>query len=226
MKLFSTTVAMILVVSAAVAHAASIPVANFSFESPVLATGHYQGDGFGSDGTFPQAANAVPGWTIDPVGIDGVQNFYGSVFNPSGALPSPAQGNQLLFINSTYAYQDVGPLHAGTIYTLTVAAGIINPPNGPATGLIELLNGTNNLGTLLNSTVVTPTDNVLADFTTTFSTGNSVSGDLTIELAKTSGSQILYDNVQLTAVPEPASLILCGLGAISLFAVARRRRKA
>ncbi len=103
-------------------------------------------------------------------------------------------------------FQDVGALQPYTTYTLTVAIGSradrINSP-----GIISLLNGTNNNGTLLATTGGIPIDqNTWQDYSVTFTTGASVSGDLTIELSVTgNGSTVQadFDNVRLSSTGLP-----------------------
>src|ERR1035441_8172742 len=80
-------------------------------------------------------------------------------------------------------YQDVGALQPNTPYTLTVAIGSradrINSP-----GIISLINGTDNTGTVLASGGGLPaTQNTWQDYSVSFTTGPSVSGDLTIALS-------------------------------------------
>ena len=122
-------------------------VANFSFEqdaAPVVG------------GVVP----AVPtGWTAfnqRTAGDIGSQWAGGSsVENTTNTpLTAPADGNQYCYINmftngvAGGVYQDVGALQSNTTYTLTVAIGSRNDrTNSP--GIISLLNGTNNTGTVL-----------------------------------------------------------------------------
>jgi hypothetical protein len=128
-------------------------------------------------------------------------------------LAAPAAGNQYCYINMFNAgvpggiYQDVGALQPDTTYALTVAIGSradrINSP-----GIISLVNGTNNTGTVLATGGGLPTaQNCWEDYTVTFTTGASVSGDLTIALSVIGGETIQadFDNVQLTAMPVPVT---------------------
>jgi hypothetical protein len=103
-------------------------------------------------------------------------------------------------------YQDVGTLLPYTSYALTVAIGRRDDtgPGGPGNwspGIISLINGTSNTGTLLASTTGYPdVAGTWQDYTVTFMTGASVSGDLTVELsvAPAPTYQALFDDVRLT----------------------------
>lgn len=126
-------------------------------------------------------------------------------------------------------YQDVGALLPNTPYRLTVALGR-GPNFGPGSGLgspgiISLINGTDNTGALLASTNGIPgTAGTWQDYAVNFTTGASVSGDLTIALSVAGAStyQANFDNVRLTTTPvaptlgEPkasgGNLILTGTG--------------
>ncbi len=93
----------------------NIPINNASFEAPVLASGNYTN-------------NTVPGWIIDGISkgafAGGVQYFTTTDYTSVNPLPSPADGNQALYIGRTATvYQDVGALLANTTYTLTLAVG-------------------------------------------------------------------------------------------------------
>jgi hypothetical protein len=116
-------------------------------------------------------------------------------------------------------YQDVGALQPNTTYYLTVAIGRGDnqgvSPNGLgdwSPGVISLLNGTDNTGTVLATTTGYPdVAGTWQDYTATFTTGPTVSGDLTIALgvAPASTVQSLFDNVRLTAGGQlPANPVL------------------
>jgi hypothetical protein len=93
-----------------------------------------------------------------------------------------------------------------------------------ATGIDSL--GVATTSDILASLSVTPTAGSWTDYTVTYTTGATVSGDLTLILEQTAAGaheQGNYDNVRLTAVavPEPTCLGLLGLG--SLLTLRRRR---
>jgi hypothetical protein len=183
-----------------------IAVNNSSFEENVAG-----GPGQLVDGT-------PTGWTsFNQVAMGDIGSQWAGGTDFTDPLVAPAAGNQYCYINlynnpnpSTGIYQDVGALQANTLYTLTVAIGSRNDIQ-TLPGIISLLNGTNNTGTELVSTNGVPaTQNSWQDFTASFTTGASVSGDLTIELwvdptltgrvsSGVNNIQGDFDNVQLTA---------------------------
>jgi hypothetical protein len=192
-------------------------VNNFSFEA--------------NTGPYP-----VTGWTSFGM----VNNSdIGAEAENGGNFTAVADGNNYCYINlynnpnaSTGLYQDVGPLQANTSYQLTVALGNrIDRQELP--GIISLLNGTDNTGIVMASTNGVPVaKNTWQDYTISFISGTSVSGDLTIELwvdptltgAPNGGTiQGAFDNVRLTitsmvaptlGVPKfsAGNLILTGTG--------------
>jgi hypothetical protein len=144
----------------------------------------------------------------------GSQNAGGVDYTINNPLAAPAAGDQYCYINmynpsvTGGIYQDVGPLQSNTIYTLTVAIGSradrINSP-----GIISLINGINNFGTILATTGGVPAkQNTWQNYTVTFTTGTSVSGDLTLELSvigNATSIQADFDNVRVTAVSVPVT---------------------
>jgi hypothetical protein len=180
-----------------------VSVYNFSFE----------------DGTTGSGNIVVPvDWTaFNDNNFSTVANNSFSVLNP---LAPPADGNDFLAINegptdpTGGVYQDVGPLLPKTTYTLTVAIGLrqdfgpgsANPGLG-SPGIISLINGADNTGTLLATTNGLPaTSDTWQDYSVTFTTGPTVSGDLTVALSVAGAStyQAAFDNVQLIKVPAPS----------------------
>ncbi|HEV2695123.1 MAG TPA: immunoglobulin domain-containing protein, partial [Verrucomicrobiae bacterium] len=135
----------------------------------------------------------------------GSQNGGGVDYTTFNPLASTADGNQYLYVNMFNGnpqggiYQDFGPLKTNSIYTLTVAIGSradrINSP-----GVIQLINGTDNTGTVLATGGGLPgTQNTWQDYTATFTTGPSVSGDLTVVLSAVPAGTIQanFDNIRL-----------------------------
>jgi hypothetical protein len=133
----------------------------------------------------------------------------GSDYAVNTPLAAPAAGNQYCYINmfnpgvTGGIYQDVGALQPNTTYTLTVAIGS-RADRINSSGIVSLLNGTNNTGTVLATGGGLPgTQNTWQDYSITFTTGTSVSGDLTVELS-TAGAETIqadFDNARLTATP-------------------------
>ena len=190
-----------------IASASPIPVNNFSFEQNAAS-------GAG------QVVTTVPtGWTAfnEAGAMDIGSQWAGgvdyTVFSP---LAAPAAGNQYCYINmfnpavTGGIYQDVGPLQTNAVYTLTVAIGSradrINSP-----GIISLVNGTDNTGTVLATGGGLPaTQNTWQDYTISFTNGATASGDVTIVLSVLGNGTTIqadFDNVQLDgplpSVPLP-----------------------
>ena len=204
------------------AQAATVTLVNPSFESPTLPAGSSPGSVDGWEATRHDA-----GTQFFDLGADG--------FNQATAtspLPGTADGLQGLYVNSGSVYQNVGALLANTVYTLKVAAG--NQPyyGGGSIGYIGLFNDPTSTALALATVSGQPASNFV-DFTTTFTSGASVSGDLYVQMGITSGGQIDYDNVRLTAVaanvaavPEPQAWIMM-IGGFALVAgmLAMRNRR-
>ena len=180
-----------------------VTVNNFSFEN-------------GSTPAFGNGAIPVQ-WTS-------FNGDWSTVATDTGAY-SPAivpDGTQYYAVNTgpgdsgdTGAYQDVGALQPNTTYTLTVAVGR-RDDNGPggtgnwSPGDISLVNGTDNTGTVLAATTGYPTTpGTWQDYSVTFTTGASVSGDLTIVLGVPPAGtyQAAFDNVRLTTGAPTATLV-------------------
>jgi hypothetical protein len=135
-----------------------------------------------------------------------------SVVDP---LAPPADGNDFFAINEGPSdptggiYQNVGALLPNTTYTLTVAIGLredFTPGVLGSPGIISLINGTDDTGIVLATTNGVPdTSDTWQDYTVSFITGPSVSGDLTVELSVAGAStyQANFDNVRLTKTPAP-----------------------
>jgi hypothetical protein len=207
-----------------------VTVNNFSFLNQVLIPGE----------TYPPGGGTAPtGWTGFNVGSGGNYD-YGITYSGSGTdfttpLTAPAIGNNYLWVNRfggngtqvAGVYQNVGSLLPNTTYTLTVAIGQrgdTGPDGSWSPGIISLINGTDNTGILLATGGGLPaTADTWQDYTASFTTGASVTGDLTIELSVLDAPSIQGDfsNVELTQAPllvfnpptvSGGNLILTGVG--------------
>jgi len=234
-------------VMSSVAQATPVTVTNFSFETPTVA----------GDSTYvlaPGASGAFNGWGFNKTTGSGFQDF--GIENPgsqeyTGAAgtgtPSGADGTNVAFLNQsivggiTNIFQDVGSLQANTQYTLTIAVGQrLDRTNGSVT--IALFNTAAGSGlsgnpftdvtsTLLNSTAgVSSVAGSFQDFSVAFTTGASVTGDLTIGAQYTGDgtAQGSLDDVRLdatlVAIPEPGAIAMLLAGFGMFFGFRRSRR--
>lgn len=202
---------------AAVAGAASIPVANFSFESPAT-----------SEETQLIFGNP-PSWELT-AGSGGVlrPSFNGGF--PGNGYPAAAtEGVQFGYANATQRLRQTvaaSPINFAnnTIYTVQVdTAGSA----GNSTYQIELLDQLNNV--VAASLPLVATNQVFTPGIFVYSSGvsNPFAGmPLRISFNITNAAQTVFDNVRLDAVtiPEPSSYVLLALGISGGIGCARRRR--
>ena len=213
MKLSSLAFGLVL---AAPLGAFTIPVANFSFETPVL----------GTPGGF---TSTVPSW----VAGGAEATFQPAIPGQANAIPDGVQVLALGNGSAGTASQDTGvSLVANTTYTLTL--DILHRADFALSNYsIALFAGATQLA-IHNTPVVPTAGNFLADSLVYTSTGAPPSGNLTIELTATGNASAIafiagqadFDNVTLTGVtggvPEPSALILGGLGLLPIFLLRRR----
>lgn len=187
-----------------IARANPVFIPDFSFENTTNIT---------TDGGATAAPDVGPSWTAS--GNGGVfvfnpvdANFVGTTGTP-GTLPPTADGTNCLVLqingHTGYCWQNIGQLQSNMIYTLTIAVGQ-DLINGGGQGEIAFVNGVNPFGTILASTPVdstTVTPGTFTDFTLVFTTGQHVTGPLTILMQGNTGTEIDFDNVRLDATPAP-----------------------
>ncbi len=216
--------------------ATAITVLNSDFSNPTTTS-----SSLGGTHILPTADG---GYAAD-WGIDG---YAGVIYDTQGfqnnAIPNLV-GTQVGAVNGNNAnttlssepynsdfYQNVGALQANTAYSLTVYTGYYNTDEAGVFGVLQLVNGTSDTGSVLNSVTYTPSTvwpYPFEDVNLSYTTGSAVSGDLTLVLgvaAPNSNSPwMLFNDVRLTAtpVPDPAVIGLFAAGGMGLLLVGRKR---
>ena len=189
------------------ARAGTLTVVNPGFETGDLTgwSSIYSG-GYGSGSSVVNnTTNQSAQYPNFPPTLPGTASgtYYASVCGYNG---NPAQ---ILYQDVSANGKGNGTLQPNTTYTLTMAIGE-GDYSSPNNGFIELINGTApTSGTVLATANVSTlgygyyADN-FKDLTVTFTTGSSVSGDLTVAVGTTYGypnsTAMFVDNVRLTAV--------------------------
>lgn len=209
------------------AEAASITVANFSFEDPVLADG---------------ASGAPTGWVVTDAGAAAVNptdaDYAGAT---GGALPSPALGNQCGAVQSgNYSYfkQTTGAtIEEGVTYTLTVAVGDRSDATPYDNILLRLGYGSAKYLSIIETQQFAPSDledGAFRDLSISFTAqvGAAYIGEQLAILIGASNNNTAskatdFDNVRLmddTVIPEPSTVLLAGLGGLGLLSRRFRRK--
>jgi hypothetical protein len=209
--------------SAPASYANPITVNNASFET--LPGGGPLPFGCGTGCAYSEsdiAATTIPDWTV-------TGNVYGQ-FQPGPPttltyFDTVPDGITIAYTNGGSISQTVGStVVVGVVYTLLVSVGVRNDEPDPGTEAL-VVNG--------NTYLATGTPASPGHWSTYTATYTGLAGDLgdaiTIQLASP-GAQGDWDNVQLSSatsasgVPEPASGLLVGLGALALAGIVRHKR--
>ncbi len=222
----------------AAANAASISISNPGFETPVTAPA-----------TFTGNTNAAPaGWAVYNTGDTNGFRYFG-VWNPSttNSFTEGAPGGAnvgVVFLLNDFNIAEAGlrqtlgdTLQLSTQYTLTVEVGNFAPEDSPTPTFdfegfpgyrVELLAGGVVIAT--DDNTLAPGEGEFLTSTVTLTTGLSHANAgqaLGIRLVNLNGEgiEVNFDDVRLdaTAVPEPSSAMLLGLGALAVLRLRRVR---
>ena len=204
--------------------AASIFIANHSFEAPIITDlSGVLDTGISTTGNWTFAGGMNQGFINPGLGENNVPGFwYGSPPNlPLGA------GSQVAWSNGGTISQTLSAtLQANTKYTLGAFVGRRFGENFPGYN-IQLLAGTTVLASSGSS--VTPTAGTFAPVTVSYTSGSSGSllgQALEIRLTSLLGSQTNYDLITLDAspIPEPSAMLgLLGFGLLGIASTLKQK---
>jgi hypothetical protein len=198
--------------------AASIFIANNSFENPSV--------------TNPSGSMSATGLVGDWTFAGGPQGFFdpsqGETFNPGfgyGSSPVLPDGNQVAYSNGgTISQTLTATLQTNTKYTLGVHVG--RRENVAFAGYnIELLAGNT---VLVSNNSVTPDPGSFEYVTFDYTSGISVTPGQALQIRLTSnGVQTNFDNITLDAasIPEPSAILgLLGFGLLGIASKLRQKQ--
>jgi hypothetical protein len=249
-----TAFAVAVLCGSAHAQLINIAVPNGSFESPAGTSAGSPFDTTPGNDTAAPLIDGWTAAMSDPNNANSYGVVNNSTLSSAGTSDGSQSAFMQVYFNGTTSSltstNSLGTIAANTTYTLTVAIGAPTTPSSldnvsgtsgetASQADISLLanGGVASEFTLVNTSVPVGTE---ADYTTTFTTGASggfIGEALTIQLeadkafypgdaADPGDESILFDNVRLTATPEPSTwaLMLGGAGFLVLLTRRNLRR--
>ncbi|MGP8104833.1 MAG: hypothetical protein ACLQLE_02985 [Desulfobaccales bacterium] len=196
---------MALAVGTSGALATSIPINNYSFESPVVASWN---------------ENIVTDWVS--TGVSGVQR------PQSWYLVTGIDQNQVAWIHTGSISQELigTTIQAGLTYNLSALVGTWVTSGTAPTYNVELVDYNNSVVLADATGQPSLTSNQLVQVSTSYTANAAAYYGNTLEIVlSNTGQEINMDKVNLTTVPLPPSLLLMGSGLLGL-GLFRFRRKA
>ena len=191
-------------------------IVNGSFEEPVIAGGAFE--------TFPGGSTSIPGWTVLGIEVSTVDSVVGS----NGIAYIAQDGQQWLDLagaanpsTTNGITQDVSTI-IGSQYELSFYVGSATDGQFVFPSTVDLaIDGSPRISFSNNAA---PTDMLdWQQFTHSFSAQNATTTIAFFDGTGPSNFVSALDNVTLTLVPEPSSLLLASLAGV-LFCSRRRHR--
>ena len=205
--------------------AASIFIANNSFENPMITTpSGFNTVSSGTSNNWTFTGGTQQGFANPTMAHNAGGSWYGPSPSP-GIIPN---GNQVAWSNGGTISQTLSAtLQANTKYTLGAYVG--RRQNVPFPGYnIELYAGGN---LLASNNIVTPAEGTFAPVTVSYTSGISVTPGQALEIRLTSLSgfqgQTNFDNITLDAasIPEPSAILgLLGFGLLGIASKLRQKQ--
>jgi hypothetical protein len=202
--------------------AASIFIANNSFENPMITTpSGFDTVSSGTSNNWTFTGGTQQGFADPTIGHSFGNSWYGSPAN----LPN---GSQIAWSNGgTISQKLSATLQTNTVYTLRAFVGNRLSLNFPGYN-IELLAGNT---VLASDNSVTPADGTFAPVTFSYTSGISVTPGQQLEIRLTSltglNAQTNFDNITLDAasIPEPSAILgLLGFGLLGIASKLRQKQ--
>lgn len=167
----------------------------------------------------------------------GTSQFVSTSINATGGTQGPhcaslsfllsgfsGQGNGVYVDASAGIGQDI-TVNVGDTLTFDYAEGSYGSIGSRTSYLIVGKNGAGGFSNSYTLSPMTTWNSYSFSFTEAGSYYIGITRNMSCASFMNSSGELLIDNVQLTSVPEPSTIVLLSIGAISLFGYARRQRR-